>query len=130
MASSRARSCVIAVLDGLHAGGDGGFDVVLTVVDEEDMGGVGLEAFGGVDVDGGFGLGEIEGVGPGAVVEGARASRIWRQMPSAMASPMLERMPVRKPVRWRRCGPVDHGGVELCPEIDVGDDEVGKLCRR
>ena len=61
---------VSGVLDGLHADGEGGFDVFGSVVDEEDVGGWGAETFGGVEVDGGFGLGEIEGVGPGVVVEG------------------------------------------------------------
>ena len=57
-------------MDGLHADGEGGFDVFGAVVEEEDVCGRGLEAFGGVEVDGGFGFGEVEGVGPGVVVEG------------------------------------------------------------
>ena len=60
---------VSRVLDGLHADGVGGRDVFGAVVDEEDVVGWGVEAFGGVAVDGGFGLGEVEGVGPGVVVE-------------------------------------------------------------
>ena len=60
---------MVEVLDGLHAGAMGGVDVLLAVVDEEDVGGWGVEAFGGVGVDGGFGLGDVEGVGPGVVVE-------------------------------------------------------------
>ncbi len=48
---------VVGVLDGLHACGEGGFDVVGAVVDEEDLSGRNAEAFGGMVVDGGFGFG-------------------------------------------------------------------------
>ncbi len=58
------------VLDGLHADGVGGFDVFGAVVEEEDVGGWCVEALGGVEIDGRFGFGETEGVGPGVVVEG------------------------------------------------------------
>ena len=58
-----------------------------------------MEAFGGVGVDGGFGLGEVEGVGPGVVVEGVEPVEAGDEAVS-MASGMLERMPVRIPARW------------------------------
>ena len=61
---------VSGVLDGLHAGGEGGGDVLGSVVEEEDVFGRGLKALDGVQVDLGLGLGEIDGVGPGVVVEG------------------------------------------------------------
>ncbi len=61
---------MVGVLDGLHAGVEGGGDVFGLVVDEEDVFGRSLEAFGGVLVDLGLGLGAVDGVGPGVVVEG------------------------------------------------------------
>ena len=61
---------VRGVLDGLHAGGESGGDVFGFVVDEEDIFRGGLKAFDCVAVDGLFGLGEVEGVGPGVMVEG------------------------------------------------------------
>ena len=61
---------VVGVLDGLHAYCEGGGNVFGAVIDEEDVCGRGVEALGGVEVDFGFGLGEVEGVGPGVVVEG------------------------------------------------------------
>ena len=61
---------VSGVLDGLHAGGEGSGDVLGSVVEEEDVFGRGLEALGGVVVDLRFGLGEIDGMGPGVVIEG------------------------------------------------------------
>jgi len=60
---------VIGVLDRLHAKGSGCCDIVGAVVDEEDLRRLGREAFGGVAIDFCFRLGEVERVGPGAVVE-------------------------------------------------------------
>ena len=58
------------VVDGLHADGEGGFDVFGFVIEEEDVCDWGAEAFGGVEVDGGLGFGEVETVGPCVVIEG------------------------------------------------------------
>ncbi len=116
---------MVGVLDGLHACGEGGGDVFGLVVDEEDVFGWGLQAFGGVLVDRGLGLGEVEGVGPGVVVEGFEPW--WRaRRPTSIASPMLERMPVRMPARWRRSAQSSMGGLRW-PEVGVGGDEVGEL---
>jgi hypothetical protein len=60
---------VVGVADGLHAGFDCGGDVFFSVVDEENVGGRGFKALGGVAVDFELGLGNLEQVGPGAVVE-------------------------------------------------------------
>src|SRR3981189_652266 len=57
-------------VDGLHADGYGCVDIFEAVVEEEDNFRCGTEAFGGVEVEGGFGFGEIDGVRPGVVVEG------------------------------------------------------------
>ena len=64
------EGCVSGVLDGLHAGSDGGGDVLGSVVEEEDVFWGSLEALGGVLVYLGLGFREIDGVRPGVVVEG------------------------------------------------------------
>jgi len=115
------------VLDGLHADSESGVDVFGLVVDEEDVGGWGVEAFGCVEVDGGLGLRKIHGVGPGVVVEGfdpvvAGAKACLHgvghvgQDASADAGAL------------QALDPLEHGWVELAPEIGVGVDEPAELC--
>jgi hypothetical protein len=117
---------VVEILDGLHAAGDGGVDVLGLVVDEEDVGSWGLERLGGVTVDGGLGFGEVDGVGPDVVVKGfdpemtsteANLHVLWHVGEDAGTDAgALE-----------ASRPFEHGRVELRPEIGVCFDELGEL---
>ena len=118
---------VSGVVDGLHADGEGGFDVFRAVVDEEDVGRWGAEAFGGVEIDGGFGFEKVEGVGPGVVVEGFDPKVAGAEaclygvghvgQDAGADAGALEAL-----------RPFEHGRVELRPEVGVGGDEFGELC--
>ena len=120
---------VVGVLDGLHAGGDGGGDVFGTVVDEEDVFGWGGEAFGGVAVDFGLGLGEVEGVGPGVVVEGFDPGVASAESGLHGIGHVGEDAGTNTGA-LEALDPVDHGRVELAPEIGIGVDEGGELVGR
>jgi hypothetical protein len=113
---------VIDVLNGLHAGSVGRLDVFWAVVDEEDVGGGGVKRLGGVDVDGGFGLGEVEGVGPSTSVEvgkpieagdeafGHGVADIGEDAGGDAGSLKVLR-------------PGQHREVDLAPEVEIGGDE-------
>jgi hypothetical protein len=114
------------VQDGLHADGESGFDVFSAVVDKEDVFGWGVEAFCGVEVDGGLGFGEVEGVRPGVVVEGfdpvvagAEAGLHGVGHIGENAGGDAGALQV--------LGPVEHGEIEGGPEVGVGGDEIGEL---
>ena len=120
---------VSGVLDGLHAGGEGGGDVLGSVVEEEDVFGRSLQALGGVIVDLGLGLGEIDGVGPGVVVEGfdpgvagAEASFHGVGHVGEDARGDAGALELRDPG--------EHGWVEGGPVFGVGGDQVGELLGR
>ncbi len=120
---------VVGVLDGLHPGGECGVDVFDLVVDEEDVGGRGAHAFGGVAVDRRFGLGEVHGVRPGLMVEGldplmtraeAKLHGVGHVGEDAGADACaLETL-----------NPVEHRRVEGGPVVGVGVDEGGELVGR
>ena len=115
---------VVAVLDGLHAGGDSCDDVFWLVVDEENVGVWGAKAFGSVVVDFGLGLGEVEGVRPCVVVEG------FDPMVSGAETGFHGVGHVGEDAgadagSLETLSPVDHGDVELSPEVGVGVDEGG-----
>ena len=114
------------VLDGLHAGGEGGFDVFGAVVDEEDVWGWGGEAFGGVAVDGWLGFGEVESVRPGVVVEGFDPGVQGAETDLHGVGHVGEDADADAGA-LETLRPVDHGRVELAPVLDVGGDELGKL---
>ena len=111
------------VLDGLHAGEAGGFDVVEAVVDEEDLLGWGVEALGGVGVDFGFGLGDFEGVGPGAVVEVGEPGELAEDADVHAVAEVGKDAGADAGV-LEGLGPLDHGDVEVGPEVGVGVEEV------
>jgi hypothetical protein len=114
------------VLDGLHAGGEGGFDVFGAVVDEEDVSGWGLETFGGVAVDGWLGLGEVEGVRPGVVVEGFDPGMEGAETGLHGVGHVGEDADADAGA-LETLRPVDHGRVELAPVLDVGGYELVEL---
>jgi hypothetical protein len=117
---------VVGVLDGLHADGECGGYVFGAVVDEEDVGGRSGEAFGGVEVDSGFGLGEVEGVRPGVMVEGFYPGMAGAEAgfhgighvgeDSGADAGALEAL-----------DPIEHGRIDEAPEVGVGVDEGGEL---
>ena len=120
------EGCVGGVEDGLHADGEGGFDVLGAVVEEEDVCGRGAEAFGRVEIDGGFGFEKVEAVGPGVVIEGLDPKVTGAEaclygvghvgQDAGADAGALEAL-----------RPFEHGGVELRPEVGVGGDEFGEL---
>ena len=114
------------VLDGLHADGVGGFDVFGFVVEEEDVGRWGAQALGGMEVNGGFGFGEVDGVRPDVVgefvdpaVAGAKAGfhRARHVGEDAGGDARL----------LKTARPGEHGWVEGGPVVDVCGDESGEL---
>lgn len=119
---------VVGVLDGLHAGVESGLDVVGSVVDEEDAVDWGLERLGGVVVDSRFWLGEMEGVGPGAVVKAREPGMAGEDTRGHRIADVGEDAGADAGVLEGLC-PVDHGEVELAPEIGVGMDEGIDLVR-
>ncbi len=84
----------------------------------------GAEAFGGVVVDFGLGLGEVEGVGPGVVVEGFDPGVTGAETGFHGVGHVGEDAGAHAGA-LEALGPVDHGGVELGPEVGVGVDEGG-----
>ena len=113
-------------MDGLHADGEGGFDVFRAVVEEEDVCGRGLEAFGRVEVDGGFGFGEIDGVRPGVVGEfvdpGVAGAEARLHGAGHVGEDAGGDARLLKTAR-----PGEHEWVEGGPLVDVGCDESGEL---
>ena len=114
---------MVGVLDGLHADGQGGGDVFCTVVDEEDVGGWSAEAFGGVEVDGGLGFGEIEGVGPGVVVEFVEPAAVLCEEARFHGVGHVGEDADANTGALETLRPVDHGLIELAPEVGVGGGE-------
>ena len=119
------EGCVIGVLDDLHAEVEGGGEVFGSVVDEEDVGGWSAEAFGGVEVDGGLGLGEVERVGPGVVVEFVDPFAVLCEQPCGHGVGHVGEDADADAVVLEALCPVDHRWVELSPEIGVGGGELG-----
>ena len=120
---------VVGVLDGLHANGEGCGDVFGAVVDEEDVFGRGGEAFGCVAIDFGFGFGEVEGVGPGVVVEGFYPGVAGAEACFHCVGHVGEDAGADAGV-LETLDPVEHGRVDEAPEVGVGVDEGGELSRR
>ena len=116
------------VLDGLHAGGAGCGDVLFAVVDEEDVGGWGSESFSGVAVDLEFGLSESERVRPGMVIEGFDPGVTSAETCLHGVGHVGEDAGADAGA-MQTLHPIDHGRIELAPEVDVGFDEVGELGR-
>lgn len=117
---------VRGVENGVHADGDCGFDVFAAVIDEKDVGWRGVETFGSVKIDGGFGFGEVYRVRPGMVGEvvdpamaGAEAGLHWAGHIGEDAGGDSGVLKVECPGEHRR---VDGG-----PVVDVGGDERGEL---
>jgi hypothetical protein len=119
---------VRGVLDGLHADRESGSDVFGFVIDEEDIFWRSSKAFGGVAVDGGFGFGEVERVGPGAMVEGAEPVVFFEEAGGHGVADVGEDAGADAGV-LQTLGELEHGGVGLRPEIDVGGDGVCDLLR-
>ena len=117
---------VVGILDGLHSGGEGGGDVFGAVVDEEDVGGGGGHAFGGVAVDGGFRLGDVEDVRPGVVVEGLDPGMAGAEAGLHGVAHVGEDAGADAGA-LEAVDPVEHGRIELAPEVNVGGDEGGEL---
>jgi hypothetical protein len=127
---------VVVVFDGLHAGGECGVDVLGLVVDEEDVFRWGLQALGGVAVDCGFGFGDVEGVGPGVVVEGFDpgvagaesglhgAGHVGEDA-GADAGALEALDPVEH--RWVEGGPHVRVGCHEIAELGGGDDDAGAV---
>ena len=114
------------VLEGLHACGESGGDVFGFVVEEEDVFRWGLKAISCVLIDLRFGLGAIDGVRPGVMVEGldpcvARAESGFHGIghvgeDAGADAGALEFV-----------DPGEHGRVESGPEIGVCGDELAEL---
>lgn len=114
------------VLDGLHADDEGGGDVFGFVVNEEDVGGRGVETFGCVEVDGGIRFGGSECVGPGAVVKvGEPGVFLGESGGHAVADVGEDTCGDARALE--ALGPVEHGSVDQGPEIGVCFDEIGEL---
>jgi len=125
----REEGRVGAVLDGLHAGVVGGFDVFELVVEEEDVEGRLREALGGVAVDGGVGLGGGEPVGPGEVVEVPQPGVFAEDAGLHLVADVGEDAGGDAGA-MEGLGPLGHGEVEVGPEVGVGivearEDRVG-----
>jgi hypothetical protein len=84
--------------------------------------GRGVEGLGSVEVDGGLGLGEVEGVRPGVVVEVLDPVVAGKQTDLHGVAHVGEDTG-REAGALEGLRPLDHGKVELAPEIDVGGDE-------
>jgi len=114
------------VLDRLHADGESGFDVFEFVIEEEDVCRCGVEAFGGVEVDGGLGFGKVQVVGPGVVGEFVDPAIAGAEAGLHGAGHVGEdaggEASLLKGVR-----PGEHRRIEGGPVIDVCGDESGKL---
>src|ERR1700738_2419543 len=117
---------VVEVLDSLHSGGEGGLDVFEAVVDEEDVGRWGLERGRSAEVDGGLGFGEVEGVGPGAVVEVGEPVES-REQAGGHGVADIGKDSGREAGPLEGLGPLEHRWVELAPEVEVGGDQLLNL---
>jgi len=111
-----------AVLDRLHAGVVGGFDVFEFVVEEEDVEGRLGEALGGVPVDGGVGLGGVEAVGPGAVIEVIEPG-VFAADTKFHGIGHVGKDAGGYAGAMEALGPLGHGEVEVGPEVGVGIEE-------
>jgi hypothetical protein len=114
------------VLDGLHAYGQGCGDVFGLVVDEEYVFGGSVEAFDGVEVDGGLRFGEVECVGPGVVIEGVEPVEFCEDAGCHGVGHVGEDAGRNVGALETLC-PFEHWGVDLGPEVGVGCDEAGEL---
>ena len=115
------------VLDGLHAGCDCSGDVFRFVVDKENIFGRSLEALGGVLVDLRLGLGAIDGVGPGVVVEGLDPCVAGTE-PGLHGVGHVGEDAGADAGALELVDPGEHGRVEGGPEVGVGGDELSELC--
>ena len=122
------KCLVIEILDGSHAGGLGGTDVLVAIVNEEDRCRCNAKALSGMRIDGGIRLCRQQPVRksmvrkvckPGAAVEntGFHGIAEVRQDARAHAGGLQARRPV------------DHGLIRLRPEGDVGRKQAGELLR-
>ena len=111
-------------MDGGHAGGAGGGDVFFAIIEEEDFGGWGGEAFGGVVVDGEVGFGHAEAVREGEVVEVLEPGEAGEDASLHLVADVGENSGFDVGA-LEGGGPVDHGLVGLGPEDVVGGDELG-----
>ena len=111
------------VKKGLHTCGGGGGNVVFAVVDEEDVWGWGREAGCGVGVDDGFGLGEVECVGPSLMVEAGEPGAGGDDAAHHLVSDVGEDSGSDSGALEGE-GPVDHGLVGAGPEGGVCGDEL------
>lgn len=117
---------VIAVLNGLHSDGVGGFDVLDAVVEEEDVGWRSVEALRGVVVDGVLGLGEVERVGPGVMIEVLNPGVLGSEAGLHGVGHVGEDADTNAGALQVAC-PVEHRWVEGAPVVGVGGDEGGEL---
>jgi len=113
---------VVEVLDGLHASGVGGLNIFDSVVEEEDVGRRNIQAFGGVMVDGKLGLGDVEDVGPGVVVEVLNPG-IAGEQPGLHSIAHVREDAGGYARSLERLGPLKHRLIDPSPEVDVGGDE-------
>jgi len=117
---------MVGVLDGLHSKGEGGVDVLALVVDEEDLCGRGFETFSGGGIDGGFGFCEEKLVRPDVVIKGGEPIELAEEAVGHSVTDVGENAGTDACGLKALC-PLDHGGVEAGPELDVGVDEAINL---
>ena len=115
-----------AVLDGLHAGVAGGFEVFEFVVDEEDVEGGEAEAVGCMAVDGEVWLGGREPVGPGDVLEVSEPG-VFADYAKFHLVGHIGEDAGGDAGALEALGPLGHGEVEIGPEVGVGVVEVGEV---
>lgn len=109
----------------LKAKGVCGDDVLFAVIDEQDVFGCRVQGFGGSEVDGWFGLCHEHRVRPCAVVE---AGEPWQPGEDAVGDGVAD---VGEDARadsgvLQTASPLDHGQVEVGPDVDVGGEHRGK----
>ena len=120
---------MVQILDGVHAGCARGFNIVEAIVEKEDVLGSSIEADGRVTIDGELGLGEVEAVRPGAVVEVLQPRKLAEQTGVHGVAEVGEDAGANAG-ELKLAGPVDHGLVGDGPEIGVGLDEGGEIFPR
>jgi len=117
------KGMMVEVLDGLHPGLAGGFDIFKLVVEEEDVSQRGFKALGGGMIDGGLGLGYAKAVRPSMVVKAVEPVELVEQAVSHGIADIRENASAYARALEALC-PVEHRRIEASPKIDVGNDEV------